>query len=332
MAFSRGNSSISLEDIKDSIGDILISSYYLGIRKLPCLINSPIRKDNNPSVGIYTRDGKNVYWTDFSTHDKGSIYNLLALMWGCSLQKVLERIQRDFKKSLNDNISLKRVTSQFKRLAKSKSSIKCKVREWRKYDLEYWGQYGISLEWLKYAEVYPISHKFIIKDNLTHTFGADKYAYAYIEYKENNTTTKIYQPFNKKGFKWCTDTDGSVISLWTKVPKEGDKIVICSSLKDALCLWANTGIPALALQGEGYKISKTAIDSLNKRYTSVFIIFDNDEPGLKDGRILSLETGFTNLVLPQFEGGKDISDLFKIKGKEEFLKIIYSLFNTKEND
>ena len=55
---------------------------------------------------------------------------------------------------------------------------------------------------------------------------------------------------------------------------------------------------------------------------------DNDEPGIKDAKKLSDETGFTNITLPAFEGGKDISDLMKAKGKEESLRIIKPLFTS----
>ena len=37
-------------------------------------------------------------------------------------------------------------------------------------------------------------------------------------------------------------------------------------------------------------------------------------------------TGFINIVLPYFEGGKDISDLYKIKGKKQFVEIMKNLF------
>ena len=155
----------------------------------------------------------------------------------------------------------------------------------------------------------------------------DKYAYAYVEFKEGRTTLKIYQPFNKNGYKWSNRHDKSVISLWTKVPKEGKKICICSSLKDALCLWANTGIPALATQGEGYGISNTAINELRRRFTKVYICFDNDDAGLKDGVHLANKTGFINIVLPKFKGGKDISDLYKVlNNKEQFKQMILKLF------
>ena len=205
--------------------------------------------------------------------------------------------------------------------------MECRVREWQSHDIAYWQSFGITLEWLKYAEVYPISHKIVTKGDQRYVFGADKYAYAYVERKEGNVTLKIYQPFNKAGFKWASKHDKSVISLWAKVPEYGRKICICSSLKDALCLWANTGIPALAIQGEGYPMSETAVNELKRRYNEVYILLDNDTAGLKDGVSLAEATGFINLVLPQFEGGKDISDLYKVKGKDDFLKIILQLFN-----
>ena len=112
----------------------------------------------------------------------------------------------------------------------------------------------------------------------------------------------------------------------------GDKLCVCASMKDALCLWANTGIPAIATQGEGYGISDTAVNELKRRYKQVYILLDNDEAGLIDGEKLAASTGFTNIVLPQFEGGKDISDLMRIKGKDVFLKTILPLFNINNND
>lgn len=334
MAFSSGKSSVSLEDILSKVTEADILSFYLGITEVPCIINSPLRKDRRPSFGLYSTDGRRIFYTDLSTRDRGGLFDLLSQMWGCSYKEVLIRINDDIPKFCGSasihsytpcNI---RSTSNYNK----DSDLQCKVREWRDYDIEYWASYGISLEWLKYAEVYPISHKIIIKDGHRYVFGADKYAYAYVEHKEGKVTLKIYQPFNKAGYKWCNKHDNSVISLWTKVPEYGDRICICSSLKDALCLWSNTGIPSLAIQGEGYRMSDTAISELKRRYKQVFICLDNDEPGLKDAQKLSEETGFTNVVLPPFNEGKDISDLYKAKGKDEFLKIISPLFYSSRQE
>ena len=330
MAFSSGKSSVSLDDILSKVTEANILSYYLGVTEVPCIINSPLRQDRHPSFGVYSPNGRRIYYTDLSTRDRGGLFDLLGHMWNCSYKEVLTRINEDISK-FNGSASIHtytpctvRSTSTYNR----DTDLQCKIRDWRDYDIEYWASYGISLEWLKYAEVYPISHKIVIKGSQRYVFVADKYAYAYVEHKEGKVTLKIYQPFNKAGYKWSNKHDRSVISLWTKVPEYGDKICICSSLKDALCLWANANIPSLSIQGEGYNMSDTAISELKRRYKEIYILLDNDEAGLKDGLSLSESTGFTNVVLPKFEGGKDISDAFKILGKEKWLKLIVPLFNS----
>ena len=328
MTISKGKSSVSLDDILSKVTEADILSYYLGVTEVPCIINSPLRQDRRPSFGLYSSDGIRIFYIDFATKDSGGLFDLLGHMWGTDYISTLTRVNEDISKFCGGA----NIHSYTPCAVRSKSSynkdtdLQCKVRDWRDYDIEYWASYGITLEWLKYAEVYPISHKIVIKDGHRYVFGADKYAYAYVEHKEGKVTLKIYQPFNKAGYKWSNKHDNSVVSLWTKVPEYGEQICICSSLKDALCLWANTGIPSLAIQGEGYRMSNTAISELKRRYKQVFICFDNDKPGLKDAQKLSEETGFTNVVLPPFNEGKDISDLYKAKGKDEFLRIIKPLF------
>lgn len=304
-----------------------IAAYYLNIKSIPSLIHSPLRQDTKPSFALYCPKGTEVNYRDFSTGESGTIWTLLTKMWNCSVAEAATRVYNDLgDKSYGTKVGVSNFEARHCRI-NTQIDLQCKVREWRDYDLEYWGSYGISLKWLKYADVYPISHKIIIKNDISYAFGADKYAYAYVEHKEGKVTLKIYQPFNKNGYKWSNKHDNSVISLWTKVPKEGEKICICSSLKDALCLWANTGIPALAIQGEGYGMSDTAINELRRRFNKIYICLDNDEAGLKDGVHLASKTGFINVVIPQFKGGKDISDLYKVLGnKEQFKQIILNLF------
>lgn len=325
---SSGESFITLEDIYKITTEAEIVSYYLGIKSVPCRINSPLRPDRNPSFGIFSPNGRRITWLDFSTGEKGGLFDLLGKIWGTSFKDTLSKIYADFSKSNNNEITVNKVSYVPKiNLGNNDVTMECKVREWKKHDIDYWKSYGVPLEWLKYANVYPISHKIIIKNGQRYVFGADKHAYAFAEFKEGKTTLKIYQPYNKQGFKWSNKHDKSVISLWTKVPPEGDRICICSSLKDALCLWANIGIPALAIQGEGYSISNTVVNELKKRFKNVYILLDNDEVGKSDSKRLASKTGFTNIVLPDINGAKDISDLYlSLKDKTQFKQIILNLF------
>lgn len=327
---SSGNFSGTLEDVHRVTTQAQITSYYLGVKDIPCVICSPLRRDEKPSMGIYSPNGTEVNFIDFGTGERGSIFTLLRKMWNTSFADTLKKIYEDFAR-FSSSVSVRASIPSCRIVGNSDHSrsvdMQCKVREWRDYDIEYWESYGVPLKWLKYADVYPISHKIIIKNGNSYVFGADKYAYAYVEFKEGKTTLKIYQPYNKSGFKWANKHDKSVISLWTKVPEYGDKICICSSLKDALCLWANTGIPALAIQGEGYSISNTAVSELKRRYKEIYILLDNDDAGLQDAVKLSESTGFTNIVLPKKYGEKDISDLYhSLQDKERFKSIILGLF------
>lgn len=328
MAFGYGRTTALLAEIKSKIGDENIAKKYLGITKIPCVIKSPLRVDNKPSFAIYQHDDGSIYYMDYATGEKGSLYSLLCSLWHSSFLDVISKIVGGFDQQQIECSQQQLRKQTGKIIARNQVALQCKVREWQSYDIDYWQSYGISLQWLKYAEVYPISHKIVIKDDKKYTFGADKYAYCFVERKEGKITLKVYQPFNTKGFKWSNKHDRSVISLWTKVPEKGKRICICSSLKDALCLWANTGIPAISVQGEGYSMSETAINELKKRFERIYVLFDNDEPGLKDGEKLSHETGFINVVLPPFKGGKDISDYYKIKGKEAFVELIHHLIKS----
>ena len=327
MAISSGKSTITLNDIYKITTEAEILHHYLGIKSIPCKINSPLRLDRNPSFGIYSPNGTRITWTDFSSGERGGIFDLLSKMWGLDFNSTITRVYNDLVKSKKTDININKYSPKSSIINKSNSELECKVRDWRDYDIKYWESYGISLKWLKYANVYPISHKIIVKGNKRYVFGADKYAYAFAEFKEGKTTLKIYQPYNKNGFKWSNKHDKSVISLWTKIPLKGDKLCICSSLKDALCVWANTGIPSLAIQGEGYSMSDTAINELKNRFISIYILLDNDEVGLKDGELLASKTGFINIVLPKINNAKDISDLYlSLKDKQQFKTILLNLF------
>jgi len=317
----------SVAEIMKRVSHADLLSHYLGITSLPVLINSPLRKDSHPSFFIYSPDGEKVLYRDYATGDKGDIYSLLKKKDNTTFSDLLHKIasEKVFQKK---EATFTNTPSQGKKFTKTTRELRIRIRDWQPHDIAYWEQYGISLKWLKYAEVYPISHKIIYKNGERFVFHAAKYAYVFVERKENLVSLKVYQPLiEDKRRKWDNSNDGSVVGLWTKVPQTGEKLVICSSLKDSLCLWANTGIPAIYVQSETTGLSNTAQEVLKSRFKHIFICFDNDAPGLLDGEELALKTGFKNVVLPYFSEGKDLSDFYKARGKEEFIKIVKPLFD-----
>ena len=331
MTIGKTSTSISISELFDKYSEVeILTAVFPEITSIPCKISSPFRVDDNPSFSIYLSENKHVRFMDFGDTDcKGSLLDLLCKYWNCSFHQVFDKILEVMQKQEGLDVAIKH--KQIKTLTRKESSelttIQVAVRPWKDYDLEYWSSYGITKTWLTYANVRPISHKIITKkDKETgktkkYIFPADKLAYVFCENKEGKLSLKIYQPMNTKGFKWCSCMDSSVISLWTKVPEYGDRIVIASSLKDSLVLGCQLHIPAIAPQGEGYNLSDTAISELKRRYKKVFIAFDVDEPGIKDAKKLSEKTGFP-YIIPDLKGEKDFSDYFKsLENKEDFKQL-----------
>lgn len=320
---SKGNPTITEDDVLGHISQEGILSKYFGVTEIPACICNPIRKDRHPSLYFYRCRNNRIYVKDFATGEWGSLFGFMSRMWNITITQV-------FSKLMNDEYCDTKPERREKQIP-SHVELQCKTRDWKVYDIAYWESYGITRQWLEYADIHPISHKIMTKNGKRYIFGADKYAYAFIEHKEGKTTMKIYQPFNKRGFKWQNSHDGSVISLWTKIPKFGKVVCICSSVKDALCLWCNCGIPSVAMQGEGYQISNTALKVLKKRFKRVCVLFDIDKPGLELSEKFCERTGFERIIMPNVNNAKDISDLYhEISDKNKFVQIITNLF--KNND
>jgi len=328
MIVGKTSSSISKTEVFSQFSETqILKAVFPNINEVPCLICSPLREDNKPSFSIYMTNGGHIAWKDHAESNvRGGLMDLLCKYWKCTFNQALDKICQ--LPQLKDEIILK--SKQIKTLTRKEAStlkkIEVKVRPWRDYDYEYWASYGIGRQWLKWAEIYPTAYKIITKKDketgkiTQYCFPAEKYCYTFVERKEGKLSLKLYQPYSKR-FKWCSSMSDGVISLWTKVPEYGDRIVICSSLKDALCLSANTHIPAIAPQGEGYSISETAANELRRRYKKVFICFDVDKAGLQDSLKLSEQTGFIRVV-PDLRGQKDISDYFKfLENKAEFKQL-----------
>lgn len=305
MGISQGNTTLTLEEILNRVSERDLLALYFNIKELPILINSPIRQDNNPSFGIFSPDGIKVKYKDFATGDSGGIIDLLQNIWHCDFRECINKIVQDNKISIT-SIKVHRHSTYYP----TDTKLEVKIRDWKQSDIDYWMQFNINKDALKAANIYPISNYIIVKNNYRYSYGADQYAYAYFEFKEGNPTVKIYQPYNKGKHKWLSKHDKSVLGLWNLLPKNGKIVCICSSVKDALCLYVNTGIPAICLQGEGYNISITAQKELKNRFKHVCIMLDSDKVGKENARKLSAITNFINVELPESTEFKDIAEYY----------------------
>ena len=328
---SKGSIGLSWKDLSERIGQENILSYYLGITKLPCVINSPLRKDERPSLGFKYHSDGNITYYDFSTKEKGSLLAFLKQYFNMSYTDVINKIGIDLLiTSLPSDIKLKINKRMGKVTLDSDVDIKVKIRNFKSYDIEYWASYGISKEWLKFGKIYAISHFFVNKNNRNYTIPADKYAYVYIEHKDGKISLKIYQPYSL--YKWISTHNSSVWDLWEQLPPTGDKLIITSSRKDALCIWSNTGVPATSLQAESYLPKPQVINELKQRFKTIYVLYDNDFTKQQNwgnlyGQKLAMTFDLKQIEIPRELNSKDSSDLYKNYNSDIFVSEINKLLN-----
>ncbi len=325
MGFSKGKSTLMYE-ILDSVSEVQLLAHYFGVYKVPCSINSPFRKDSNPSLGIKTYDDT-VIFKDFATGETFGIWKALDKLFHTEREETFKRIKKELPYILHTDTPKVKVYNK-KNFKKTHAYLECKIRKWEQYDLDFWDDYGISLKWLEFGDIHPISH-IIINGKNRIIIGAEKYAYAYVERKDGNITLKIYQPKSHTK-KWLNNHDSSVWDLWTKLPETGENIIITSSRKDALCIWENTGIPTVSLQSETNLPKKKVMNQIKERFKNVYVLYDNDFMSeTNHGRILGKKMADTfnikQIEIPDYYGAKDISDLCKLRGRERVKQVINSL-------
>lgn len=303
----------NISDIISGCYDINIASLYFNVDKFPVNgIRCPYREDKKPSFSLQLYDGR-VLFKDFATGESGTIIKLLSKIWNCDMYTCCINILKQIN---TDKIQLTK--SNNTTTINTHSDIKITKKPWDDKTLNYWRQYNISQQWLDFAEVLPVSHFFINNK----PYIADQITFAYRNVRDDKYVYKIYQPLSKSA-KWYSNYDSSIVSLYNKLPDNGKHLILCSSLKDALCVWCNTGVPCISLQSEVMKIPKKVIDLQNK-FDNIYVLYDRDNTGLTQGDNIAKEHGFINIILPEFDSGKDISDMMKMLKYNKTVEFIKS--------
>lgn len=313
------NEQISKVDILTHVTQEQIYSHYIGEEITSGIkINSPLRDDNVPSFGFYyRRDNSGVLmFNDLATKDCGDCFIFVGKYYDLKFKDVLYKIAFDFGLSDMEISAEKQQFIQAKRVVqKEVVKIGIKSRKWKLVDKEYWSSFGISKETLIKYNVVPITHVFY-NENPVKT---DLLAYAYIEYKDNEISYKIYQPLSKD-YKWMNNANYTVHQGYTQLPEKGDLLIITKSLKDVMSIHDVMGITAIGLQSESVMMKDTVMNEYKSRFKQVVCLFDNDKAGKKLSKEFTEEYGIVHFFMPEYPNVTDFSDLVKFVGIKKTIK------------
>ena len=330
---------LTIENILSITDEYNIFRYYINRDfKIGKPINSPLRKDKNPSFCIFQSPftKKKLMYKDFAKGDSGTCFDLVMSIYNINLIKALKIIDKDLNLGINNGKfeKPKRTFAAKEAVYKEKeykpSVIEVMRRPWNsKEDKKFWYKYQITCKDLNYHNVYPLNYVWI-NDNIVATYNRHNPIYGYKFHKDDKIMWKIYQPYNKK-YKWLSNTNKSVIQGWDQLPKNGDKLIITKSLKDVICL-DKLGYAAIAPQAESQNMKDTVLDELRDRFKDIKVFFDNDfDKSENIGRLQAQKfckiNNLYKIEIPDNYKIKDISDFIYKMGVEEASKLIDKLLH-----
>tara|TARA_R100000742_G_C4277520_1_gene99478 strand:+ start:1784 stop:2761 length:978 start_codon:yes stop_codon:yes gene_type:complete len=233
--------------------------------------------ERTPSFCIYVDKTIMQYkFKDFSTGKSGNKVDLVKFILNLSFAEAMRRIVEDYNTYVK---SSEYIEQKFQPQAKWEIDF-INFRNWTTEDSKYWLAFHIGKSILEEYNVKPIEYYNLIKEESSEIKKlriGSKFCYGYFD--KNDEVYKVYQPHSKKHkfFKAKQYLQG-----FDQLKFKQPYLVICSSLKDAMCLKSmGYNVEVLAPDSENTMIKPHIIEHLKKKYKKVITLFDNDEAGIK---------------------------------------------------
>ena len=327
---------ITKDLILSKVSEEQIFCYYLHIDSISKkLIKSRLRADNNPTCGFYRNSKGDLYLHDFATGEFYNCFSLVMKIFNTNFHQALNIIANDFKIVENSKLIKNpgNIVKDVKRYEDDKmSKIQIEQKEFTKEELDWWNQFGVTSNTLKKFRVYSCKSVFL-NDRVFSIIKPPQLAFCYYGGKlDGRELWRIYYPLNKeKGIRFLTNWPAKKIQGFDVLPKKGNLLVITKSMKDCMLLY-EFGISAIAPNSENLFISDKVLEQLKQRFKHIVVIYDSDIAGLSN--MIKIKKQHPELIytwIPKKYEAKDISDLYKFKGKQITLNLITKFIKWLKN-
>lgn len=259
--------------------------------------------EKTPSMYIYLDASCMEYkYKDFSSGKQGGKYDIVMELFNLDYSSAMYKIIDDYNEWIKDGGFLE-VDESYKPVSRYQVDY-IQKREWNEKDAEYWLQYNIGTNMLNAYNVYPIEYYNMVKGSME---GIDKITikqpYVYGYFTESGQCYKIYQP---KQDKYKFIKIGAYLQGYDQLKYDKKYLIICSSLKDAMCVKSMINdVEVVAPDSENTIIKPYIIENLKLKYKKVLSLLDNDQAGLTAMTKYKNDFGITPIFM---KSEKDISD------------------------
>jgi hypothetical protein len=295
-------------------------NYYLGLPIKKGLFKNPLRKDKKVTCSFYKNKSGELIFHDFATGQCLNFINVVMSKYDVNYYSALRIIAEDFNLTNKTTNKHKIVIKEYAKFKNSDmSKIQVRIREFTKTDLDWWNQYGVTLNLLKLYRVYSCQNIYL-NDNLI-TFNSKLTFGYYGGMYKNKELWRIYYP-ERTEYRFLTNWPAKKVQGYEQLPKKGNLLVITKSMKDVMCL-KGLGIYAIAPNSENLFLSDTMLSNLKTRFKYIVVFYDNDLAGLRN--MVKIKRNHSELFyfwIPKKYEAKDISDFYKKYKKNKTLEFI----------
>jgi hypothetical protein len=305
-------------------------------------LRNPWRNDEEPGCRFYIhKQTGRIRFKDFSYGFNWDCFDVAQLeLETDNFQDTLRAIASDFKLVSGETMSppLNGPTNQAssRRIPSEKRLI---VKGWNTHytwkQLRYWDRYEVTGVQLEKMHVYNYSKAYILEvyedgEELLKPVYAGRYELKFAYYF-GNKEWKLYFPERPKTSARFIQVNASIMQGWEYLPDKDDRVIITKSYKDVVCL-KGIDAPAVAPQSENIVIPKGIITGLEARFNYVYLLYDNDIPGLRAAT--NNVMAYSNLIPLVFAAGEQKDYPYHVEryGKDKMKETMYQMFNNHEND
>ena len=307
---------ITKEFLLSKFNEETFMTYYLGIPVKKGLFKSPLRGDHVPTCSFFRNKAGELIFKDFSGAFYGNFINVVMYKYQCNYYKALKIIASDFG-LIGTSIKKTPIKVQETFKDSGQAVINVEIQDFTEQELKWWNKYGITEKILKKFKVYSCKNVWLNGNYFAKSAQNNIMFGYYGGIKDKVELWRIYFP-QRKEYRFLSNWNSNKIQGFNQLPKAGNVLVITKSMKDVMTLYS-VGIPAIAPNSETLFISDNVLSNLKERFNRIFVLYDNDLPGISNmNKIKKLHPELNYLWIPRETGAKDISDLHKLLGKKNF--------------
>ena len=375
MGRNINSSKLTKQLILSKVSQVTIFSTYLNLSdKLVqyCidtgeLICSPIRDDIHPTCGFrYDNKGK-LKFRDFAGYFWGDCFDIVALIMGGIYNKQYDISNReDFVKVLRhitftfkdifygqekDINLINEINTGIVAIKHKKPNIELVVRNWNEYDKEYWGKFGVPLQYLNINFIYPVEQYYInrkINPEPKYFYNANDPCYGYCLGQDSSGVynIKLYFPNRNKTVTRFITNCNHLEGIYNLDKTDYDIIVITKSTKDRVSLGAailrinslyggvDKKVGVINIPHETYKLRQNEFDWLKGKLSDrgkIVSLMDNDSTGKHETIWLRNNYQITPLLIPVIYCAKDFAELVSKHKFDEVVNLIKQTINYISN-